>query len=116
MPNSQRIPKLWFDLMLKRAKDSYPRNKNETKEHWEKDIARIVGGIWSKATPQTKEKILAAYASDKNPVVSNITIPNSTGLKCPLCGESNPVEKPNIYVKCRKCGRQLISVRVVRKK
>ena len=110
-----RPPKLWWSLMFKRAQDSYPRNKNETKEHWEKDIARIVGGIWKKASQQTRDKILLAYAKDENPVVSSNPT-NPVGLKCPLCGESNPVAKPNIFLKCKSCGRQLISVKVVRKK
>ena len=112
-----RPPRLWFSLMVQRIKDTYPREKNETKEHWEKDIARIVGGIWAKSSPQTKEKILLAYAKDENsiiPVASNV--PNPTGLKCPLCGESNTVSKPNVYLKCKHCGHQLVSVKVVRKK
>ena len=113
-----RPPKLWFSLMVQRAKDTYPRNRNETKEHWEKDIARIVGGIWKKATQQTRDKIMLAYAKDeKNPAMPVIpNTANPVGLKCPLCGESNPVSKPNVYLKCKRCGRQLISVKVVRKK
>jgi len=43
-----------------------------------------------------------------NPAINN-SIQN---LVCPVCGNSNPVSRANLRVKCSSCGAQLLSVKI----
>lgn len=56
-----RPPKVWFDNTKRRLKREYPRYNRETKQHYEKAITQIAGGIWWKYPAATRQRLIAEY-------------------------------------------------------
>ena len=102
--NPSSPPKIWWNRMFFSMSRQYPRKKSETLEHYRNAIARIVGGIWANYSEDTKSKLLKLY---ENPVMKN-------PLACPCCGTLNTVSR-ELHLRCSRCGKPLISVKVRRK-
>ena len=110
MIQNPRPPKKWFDDMVSHVSKSYPRRRAETIAHWKAELARVVGGIWWKQYSQEKrDELIAKY--DKG---TQLRLANPKLVPCPGCRNPTPVVGPNLYLRCRKCGRSLISVKVRR--
>jgi len=112
METNPRPPAEWWEKMWHKNARDYPRYKNESVSHWQTAISKITGGIWwKKYTPETREKLIKLYDSKKKLMTSS----NPVMIPCPSCGSINSVSRSGIYIKCQKCGKNLVSVKVRRR-
>ncbi len=102
-----RPPAAWFSRMFAKVSTGYPRKAGETLEHWRKDIGRITAGIWWKYPAETRAGLIRQYDKKTVPALRNPVM-----LPCPLCGMVNPVPRAGVYLRCSKCGKPLVSVKV----
>jgi len=107
--NPKRPPARWWSMMWSKTASGYRRKKNESLEHWRMDISRITGGIWTKYSPLIKEQLVRRYAHESRALANPVMLP------CPACGILNPVAKSGVYMKCQKCSKNLVSVKVRKK-
>lgn len=101
MGTNPRLPTGFFEHMRPEIKAQYPgRSKGS--------VDRIIAGIFWKASPESQARIIRAYDSIKpNPVQM---------LECPSCHYAkNPVNRQGVFLKCGKCHKNLVSVRIRRK-
>jgi len=68
------------------------------------EVTKIVSRIWRELPSAMKESLVLGSRTIK-----------LTELPCPRCRAMNPVTKTNMPIKCRKCGKGLISIRVKRR-
>jgi len=101
--DNPRPPKGFFERMRPTIVKQYPRRSKKVQD-------RIIAGIFWHYPEATREKIIKQYDTGikVNPKVEL--------LKCPVCGAKNPVERAGVYLKCTKCHKNLVSVKIVHKR
>ena len=98
--DNPRPPKGFFAKMRPGIRKQYPGKSRSVHD-------KIIAGIFWKYPSETRAKIIKEY--DK-------VNPNIELLNCPVCGHKNPVSKAGVYLKCGKCKKNLVSVKIRRKK
>lgn len=89
-------PRTWWSQTWKQVASWHPGNKAE--------VTKIVSKIWQELPPELQESLALGNRSIK-----------TTEVSCPKCQATNPVSKINVVLKCRKCGKSLVAVRVRRR-
>ena len=100
--NNPRPPKGFFSKMRPGIRKQYPGRSRSSQD-------RIIAGIFYGYKPDVRERIIKEY--DRKRVNPNVEM-----LECPVCKHKNPVSKAGVYLKCGKCKRNLVSVKIRRKK
>jgi hypothetical protein len=99
--NNPRPPSGFFETMRPKIKKQYPRRSKAIQD-------KIIAGIFYNYPEETRAKIIKQYDTVKvNPKVEM--------LECPCCHAKNPVSKEGVYLKCGKCKKNLVSVKIKRK-
>jgi phage FluMu protein Com len=93
-------PKTWWSRTWKIVASWHPKGKLSEKE-WKVQVTRTVYSIWKDLPDAVKESLEYGFTQVKN-----------TELPCPKCNTLNPVSRMNVTLKCRKCGKGLIAVKV----
>lgn len=97
-----RPPTGFFEDMRPKMRKQYPGRTSEERD-------KIIAGIFWKYPEKTRKRLIEEYDT-------GIRNPKAELLECPICKHKNPVSKAGVYLKCGKCHRNLVSVKVKRKK
>lgn len=115
-----RPPRKWWDRMMRMARQGYKKREGQSDKSYHDALSKIIGGIWSKFSDETREKIYKKYEAIPVGHRINPGAPTTTNgalyLPCPICETYNPANSPNIFLRCKGCGRQLKRVKITQRR
>lgn len=93
-------PPSWYAAMYARAKAHSPHMRRNTLE-------RSVIGTWLRYPNNIKQRLVDRY-DGVSPSLGQVDLP------CPRCLQLNPVLHNKLFVRCSRCGVQLMKVKLLK--
>jgi hypothetical protein len=103
--DNPRPPTGFFSSMRPIIAKQYPRRSRKVQN-------KIIAGIFWKYPEETQKRIIKEFDSASTETKIESKNPKVEMLECPCCHTANPVAKAGVFLKCTKCKKNLVSVKI----